>query len=142
MINTLFLWATVIIIALLIEAGAPGLFYFLSLAFGSAAAATVSYYGFDLLAQLSACLAVSCISLVLLRSLVKRNKTTDLPTNMHALVGQKVVVLENISNTQAGTIKIYGDTWLARDKNNQEIPAGTQVIIVDIQGCHLIVKKI
>jgi hypothetical protein len=43
MINTLFLWATIIILALLIELGTPGLFYFLSLAIGSAAAAFLSY---------------------------------------------------------------------------------------------------
>ncbi len=141
MINTLFLWATIIIIALLIEAGAPGLFYFLSLAIGSAAAALLSYYGFDLFAQLALCFAVSCITLVFLRYLVKHDSTENLPTNTHALIGQKARVIEAISQDQAGSIKIYGDTWLAREKNNHEVPAGHEVTIVDVQGCHLIVKK-
>ena len=141
MINTLCLWATIIIIALLIEAGAPGLFYFFSLAIGSAAAAFLSYGGFDILAQLGCCFIISCVTLLVLRYVVKHDNTKELPTNMHALIGQKARVFEAIGNDQAGSIKIYGDTWLAREKNNHEVPAGHEVTIVDVQGCHLIVKK-
>jgi len=141
MINTLFLWATIIIIALLIEAGAPGLFYFLSLAVGSAAAAFLSYSDFDILAQLGCCFIVSCVTLLVLRYLVKHDNTKELPTNMHALIGQKARVIEPISMNQAGSVKIYGDTWLAREKNDHEVPSGHEVTIVDVQGCHVIVKK-
>lgn len=141
MINTLFLWATVIIIALLIEAGTPGLFYFLSLAFGSAAAAFLSYCNFSILEQLGCCFTVSCFTLVILRYMIKHDITKELPTNMHALIGQKAAVIEPISTDKAGTIKVYGDIWLAREKNNHEVPSGHHVTIVDVQGCHVIVKK-
>lgn len=141
MINTLFLWTTIIIIALLIEAGAPGLFYFLSLAFGSAAAAFASYFNYDITAQLALCLAVSCLTLVVLRLIIARSNKHPLPTNMHALIGQKVLISEDITPEKAGTAKIYGDIWLVREKNNHAIQAETEVTIVDVQGCHLIVKK-
>ncbi len=141
MINTLFLWATIIIIALLIETGAPGLFYFLSLAVGSAAAAFLSYNGYDILAQLGCCFIVSCVTLLVLRYVVAHDSTKDLPTNMHALIGQKARVIDAITTDKAGTVKIYGDIWLAREKNNHEVSNGHEVTIVDIQGCHVIVKK-
>ncbi len=141
MANILFLWATIIITALLIEAGAPGLFYFLSLAIGSGCAAFLGYHGFDLATQLASCFAISCIMVVALRYLVKYDSIKELPTNMHALIGQKARVIDAITLDKAGTIKIYGDTWLAREKHNHEVPSGHEVTIIDVQGCHLIVKK-
>lgn len=141
MINTLFLWAALLIVTLLIELGAPGLFYFLSLALGSAGAALLSYYNFDFTWQLAACLAISCAAVIVLRFFVSREKEITLPTNMQALIGIQTMVLEPITATHPGLIKIYGDMWLAREKHNQPVAAGDEVTVVDIQGCHLIVKK-
>ena len=141
MIHTLFLWITIIIIALLIEAGGPGLFYFLSLAFGSAAAAVLSYYHYALIAQLLCCLGASCVALFVLRYVVRCNGVKDTPTNMHALIGRKVRAIEPIRQDKPGTIKIYGDVWLAREKHNHDVEHGQEVTIVDVQGCHLIVKN-
>ncbi|MBY0110332.1 MAG: NfeD family protein [Candidatus Babeliaceae bacterium] len=141
MTNTLFFWATIIITALLIETGAPGLFYFLSLAIGSAVAACLSYYGFDLVTQSAWCFAISCAMLLVLRYLVKYDSSKELPTNTHALIGQKARILDAITPDKAGTIKVYGDIWLAREKHNNEVPSGYEVTILDVQGCHVIVKK-
>jgi|GEM_PF-4492054 membrane protein implicated in regulation of membrane protease activity len=141
MINTLFLWATLIILALLIEMGAPGLFYFLSLAIGSSGAAVLSYLNFDITTQLAGCLVISLLALIVLRYAVSRDSTNALATNTHALIGQKTLVIEQIAPDKPGLVKIYGDTWLAREKNNHDVAIGEEVTIIDIQGCHLIVRR-
>lgn len=141
MVNTLFLWTTIIIVALLIEAGTPGLFYFLSLAVGSASAAILAYYDYDLVTQLGSCFIISCLTLLMLRYIITHNPVTELPTNMQALIGQKARVIEPIMADKAGTVKMYGDIWLAREEHNGQVEGGHEVTIVDVQGCHLIVKK-
>lgn len=141
MVNTLFLWTTIIIIALLIEVGTPGLFYFLSLAVGSASAAFVAYYDYDIATQLGSCFIISCLTLLILRYVIAHNAPKDLHTNMQAFIGQKTRVIEPIRADKAGTVKIYGDIWLAREEHNADVEEGHEVTIVDVQGCHLIVKK-
>lgn len=141
MINTLFLWAAIFITALLIEAGAPGLFYFLSLAIGSGTAAAMSYFCFSFTTQLAACFLASCVALLALRYLVLQDKTTRLKTNASALIGQRTVVIESVISGGTGRVKIYGDVWLVREKDGQGVPAGQEVTVIDVQGCHLIVRK-
>ncbi len=142
MINTLFLWTTIFIIALLIEAGTHGLFYFLSLAVGSSVAAAMSYFCFSFTTQLAACFLASCVALVALRYFVLQDKTTHLKTNTSALIGQRTTVIEPIIQGGTGRAKLYGDVWLVREQDGHEVPTGQEVTVVNVQGCHLVVKRI
>ncbi len=145
MTNTIFLWVALVIIALLIEAGTPGLFYFLSFACGSIAAALAGYYECTLTCQLICCFSVSCLALFFLWRWVANTTGTVLQpahsSNTAALIGEKALVVEPILPNGTGRVKIYGDIWLAREKDNGDVNAGSEVVIIKVRGCHLIVKK-
>jgi membrane protein implicated in regulation of membrane protease activity len=57
----------------------------------------------------------------------------------YALVGKKAVVIEEVSGTQ-GLIKLSGEVWSARALDeDQVIPAGTLVDVMEIDGATAIV---
>ena len=63
------------------------------------------------------------------------------PTNADRVVGQSALVTETISDrNQSGQVKVLGQTWSARtDDTANEIPAGSEVRVVRIEGVKLIV---
>ena len=64
-------------------------------------------------------------------------------TNVDAMIGRLAKVTENISNeNHRGRVLLDGDNWQARSLDNDEIPAGTTVEIVQLKSIVLIVKKI
>lgn len=73
----------------------------------------------------------------------KLKKKTSLKTNTEALIGQKAVVLEDISNINSkGAVKFNDVVWSARSRNEADIKAGTQVVVEEISGVKLIVSEI
>ena len=59
------------------------------------------------------------------------------------MVGRRVKVIEEISNeNNRGRVLLDGDNWQARSLNNEMIPEGTLVEIVQLNSIILIVKKI
>jgi membrane protein implicated in regulation of membrane protease activity len=64
-------------------------------------------------------------------------------TNVDAMIGRLAKVTENISNeNHRGRVLLDGDNWQARSLDNDEIPDGTTVEIVQLKSIVLIVKKI
>ena len=63
------------------------------------------------------------------------------PTNADRVVGQSALVTETISDrNQSGQVKVLGQIWSARtDDTANEIPAGSEVRVVRIEGVKLIV---
>lgn len=111
---------------------------------GSFIAAIAGACGASLAVQIILFLVVSVVLLVLTRPLaVKHLNSKTERTNSEALVGQTAIVLKDISNLkEEGQVKINGMEWTARTKDNTDvIPAGSQVVIVEIQGVKLIVEK-
>ncbi len=88
-------------------------------------------------------IAVSALTLVLTRPLVKRfvkNKTQ--PTNVDALVGEDAVVTKEINNLLGeGEAKLDGKSWSARSADDTVIPAGSVVTVIKIEGVKLIVSQ-
>ena len=66
------------------------------------------------------------------------------PTNADRVIGQTAIVTETISDrTQTGQARVMGQTWSARtDETETEIPAGTEVRVLRIEGVKLIVTPI
>ncbi len=64
-------------------------------------------------------------------------------TGMDALIGQRVLVLEEISNLQGiGSVKLSGEIWTARAVDeDRQIPAGTRVQVVEIRGATALVTE-
>ena len=66
------------------------------------------------------------------------------PTNADRVIGQTAIVTETVSDrTQIGQVRVMGQIWSARtDDTADEIPAGTEVRVLRIEGVKLIVTPI
>lgn len=92
--------------------------------------------------QITVFLAVSAAALIITRPLIKKKillRTT--PTNTDMLIGQRGTVDEAIDNLAGtGSVKIAGKVWSAKSENGDDIPSGSTVTAVRIEGVKLIVK--
>lgn len=68
-------------------------------------------------------------------------KSKIVPTNADSLIGKKAVVTEDIDNIAGkGAVKVGSSVWTARSLSGQQVPAGSVVEIVSIEGVKLICK--
>lgn len=64
-------------------------------------------------------------------------------TNAFSIIGKNALVIKEINPIQSqGQIKINGETWSAESDNNEVIPEGSEVEILQIRGVKTIVKAI
>lgn len=77
-------------------------------------------------------------------SVVKRlHAGPDLKTGAAALVGRQALVLEPISRTTPGRVKIGGDIWTAQAYDGEEaIEAGETVDVLQIKGATAYVIRV
>ena len=132
----------------LIAAAALGVaeYFTLTLAFGLLAAAAlvaavVAGLGGSVLAQFLAFAIAGGVGLLIVRPIARRQMTHPplVREGSYALVGKKAVVIEEVSGTQ-GLIKLAGEVWSARSLDeDQVIPAGTAVDVMEIEGATAIV---
>ena len=111
---------------------------------GSLAALICSMAGGNLALQLILFFVVSALSIVAFRPIAQKyifNKVEA--TNVDSIIGRRVLVTEKISNLQSmGTVQIGGLTWSARSAENCEIPMGTLVRILRVEGVKVFVERI
>ena len=73
----------------------------------------------------------------------KITKKEVIPTNVYSIVGKKGIVIEDIDwSTGTGQIKSEGEIWSAKTNEQINIPKGTEVEIVSIDGVKVIVKPL
>ena len=138
-------WLLVGILFLFSEVSAPGLFFFLSFAIGSFAAALFSFIGLSFVLQCSFGLVVSIFSFVIMRTLLKKHHYSnvtysDSRTNISALIGKRGVLITGIKDGSYGRVKVRGEEWSAQADNGTEISKGQNVKVVSIKGNKLVVK--
>ena len=64
-------------------------------------------------------------------------------TNVYSLVGKKAIVIEDIDwVTGSGQIKLNGEVWSAKTKEQVNIEKGTEVEIESIEGVKAFVKPL
>ena len=85
------------------------------------------------------------MSFFLIRPVMKKyayKRSDGFKTNLDAMIGRQAKVNEEIDNeNNRGRISLDGDIWQARSLNNEIIPTGTTVEIVQLKSIVLIVKK-
>jgi membrane protein implicated in regulation of membrane protease activity len=121
-------------------------YFTLTLAFGLLAAAAlvaavVAGVGGPLLAQVLAFAITAGVGLLVVRPIARRllTHTPLVREGSYALVGKKAVVVEEVTGTQ-GLVKLSGEVWSARAfDEDQVIPAGTPVDVMEIEGATAIV---
>jgi membrane protein implicated in regulation of membrane protease activity len=121
-------------------------YFTLTLAFGLLAAAAlvaavVAGLGGPVLAQVLAFAITAAVGLVVVRPIARRQmrNTPLVREGSYALIGKTAVVIEEVTGTQ-GLVKLSGEVWSARALDeNQVIPAGTPVDVMEIEGATAIV---
>lgn len=133
-----YVWAAVIVAALLLEGVTFGLvaIWFVP---GALVALIMSLFSVPLPWQILAFGVISVITLFL--GLKIRRKKTK--TNVDSLIGKTVLITEEVNNIEAkGTGKLNGQVWTVRAKNPAEaLVPGDLAIVVAIEGVKLICRK-
>lgn len=135
-----FVWLAAIILAVVVEAATAELVSIWFVA-GGIAALIASICGAPFWLQTVLFIAVTAVTLAATRPLVKklvRFKKTQ--TNSDRYIGKSGVVKEEINNTAGqGQVEVLGSIWTARSADGSILPAGSSVLIREIQGVKLIV---
>lgn len=61
-------------------------------------------------------------------------------TNVHALIGKKGKVIQEVSTDNPGRVKVGGEDWMAVSSNGEKHEVGEQVEVIKVDGAKLIVK--
>ena len=111
---------------------------------GALIAMIVSLFTSNIIVQMSVFVISSGLLILLTRPLVNKISKKDVvPTNVYSLIGKKAVVTEDIDwVTGKGQIKFEGEIWSAKSKEQVNIPVGSEVEIVSIEGVKAFVKPI
>ena len=135
-------WLVAMIALLIVEGLVPGLVS-IWFALGALAALICALLGAPLWLQFLWFFAVSIASLVLTRPLAKKYINARVqPTNADTVIGQEGLVTENIDNVLGtGAVTVGGKIWTARSIGDADIPAGSTVKILRIEGVKLIVEE-
>ena len=136
------LWLVAMIVCIVLEMSTVSLTC-IWFGLGALAALLSCLFGAPVWLQLVWFFAVSILTLVLTRPLVKKfiNGKTQ-PTNADMLIGSTCVVLEPISNlSETGAVKVGGKVWTARSIDGTVFAPGERVIAVRIEGVKLIVAS-
>ena len=111
---------------------------------GALIAMLVSFFTSNIIIQMSVFVVSSGLLIFATRPLVNKISKKDVvPTNVYSLIGKKAVVTEDIDwVTGKGQIKFEGEVWSANSKEQINIPAGSEVEIVSIEGVKAFVKPL
>jgi membrane protein implicated in regulation of membrane protease activity len=116
------------------------------LAAGAFAAAIAAALGAPMVVQALVFAAVSALSLVAVRPVVRRHRrpaieTGDTPFGLEAIEGASGLVLEEV-DADHGLVKIEGELWTARAYDaTQVIPQGERVRVVEVKGATAMVWR-
>ncbi|MBV9915968.1 MAG: NfeD family protein [Solirubrobacterales bacterium] len=120
-------------------------FFLAPFALGAAAAAIVDGAGAPELAAWIVFVAVSLLTLVLVRPIARSHMKAppQIRTGAAALIGKQAVVLETIANHEGvGCVRIDGEVWTARAYDDDEvIEQGKRVQVMEIRGATALVAE-
>ena len=134
-------WLVALIMLAAAEAATVGLVC-IWFAGGALVALIAAGVGAPLWLQITLFLIVSAVLIALLRPMVRKiilpRKTA---TNADRHLGKTALVTEEINNLhETGAVKLDGVIWTARAKDDQVIPVGTVIRVLDIQGVKVVVE--
>lgn len=135
------IWLIIFIILIFIELITVGLVS-IWFAVGSLVSFIISYFTNSLFIQLSVFIAVSVLVLIFTRPLIKKYFSKNIiKTNVNKLIGEIAIVLEDVTKTNMGKVKIDGQIWSALNSEKGKIKKDEEVEVLSIEGVKLIVRK-
>lgn len=137
-----FIWIGAAILLALIEMSTSQL---VSIWFvvGAVASAITSVFTGNILIQVIVFVTVSAICLVATRPFVKKiTKTKKISTNADSMIGKTGIVTIEINNISVqGQVNVNGQIWSAKSADNEVIPVGEKIKVLEISGVKLIVTS-
>ena len=110
---------------------------------GALIAMAVSFFTSNIIIQTAVFVISSAFLLLVTKPFVKKFadvKSTN--TNAFSIIGKKAVVIKEINSHSIGQIKLNGEVWSAEAENDETIPEGSEVEILNIKGVKAIVKSV
>ena len=107
-------------------------------------AMVISFFIDNVIFQASVFVISSGLLILATRPLINKIAKKDtIPTNVYSLVGKKGIVIEDIDWAKGtGQIKIEGEIWSAKTKEQINIQKGTEVEVESIEGVKASVKPL
>ena len=107
-------------------------------------AMVISFFIDNVIFQASVFVISSGLLILATRPLINKIAKKDAtPTNVYSLVGKKGIVVEDINWANGtGQVKVEGDIWSAKTKEQINIPKGTEVEIESIEGVKVYVTPV
>ena len=138
-------WVVAALILFIVEMFTSG-FAVICLAIGALGGAVASLLDWSLEFQLLVFAVVSFVALIAVRPILKRlffSKGEKVQTNIDAIIGKRgVVCVEIEADDDNGRVVIDGLDWRAKSDNNEPLPVGTKVEVVERDSVILTVKKL
>lgn len=139
------MWLAVIVLSVICEAETAALvaIWFIPAALVSM---ILSFFNVALWIQVLVFFATAAVLIFVFKKFfnLKVKKDANAKTNLDMLIGQKCIVVEEISNIHArGAVKINGQIWSARSADGDSvIPEGAVVLIERVEGVKLICSEV
>lgn len=133
------IWAIAGVVLVVAEVLTGGL-VLLMLGAAALGAAAVSAAGVPLGPDLAVFAVLAGLFVLVARPAVRRRMDVHDPVNTgtRALLGTRGEVVEPVA-AGAGTVRLHGSLWSARSLHDEDLPAGTAVVVVDISGATAVV---
>jgi membrane protein implicated in regulation of membrane protease activity len=102
--------------------------------------AAVAAAGVPLGGDLAVFAVLAVLFVLVARPAVRRRMNVHDPVNTgtRALLGTRGEVVEAVADG-AGTVRLHGSLWSARSLHDDDLPAGTAVVVVEISGATAVV---
>lgn len=138
-----FVWLGIAVLALIVESASAQLFS-IWFSIGAIGGAVSCIFTDNILIQFFVFLAVTIISLVSTRPLLKKLKQKGgfVRTNLDRIIGCETILTKPITKDQYGELKVLGDYWTAVSANGAEIASGTRVRVLEINSTKLVVEEV
>ena len=135
------IWLALAVGGIVGEIATAGTFFLFPFGIGAALACVLAFAGVGVGIQWAAFLAASVAAFAATRPLAKRlDRAGPGSVGANRWVGQQGLVLRAIAGEhEAGLVRIGGEEWRARSRENVPVPAGSTVLVVDVVGAHLVV---
>jgi membrane protein implicated in regulation of membrane protease activity len=118
-------------------------FFLLPFAAGAAVAGILALLSVSVPVQIVTFVLVSVLSLWLLQRFAKKDVRGELlPVGAARYVGASAIVLQPVKRFQDGMVKMGTQEWRATTDKDEELPAGTEVRIIEVRGARLVIEPV
>jgi membrane protein implicated in regulation of membrane protease activity len=121
-------------------------FYAVFLVIAGLAAAVAAVLGVSQVGQVVVFCVVSIAGVLAARpplmAYLSRNRPPETRSGAQAMIGQEVLVIEEIQPHQPGHVRVAGESWPAISADGSTIPEGSTVVVDSLRQATLVVRLV